>query len=177
MKIHRCGLSASLVAILLAVLAIAFSTSSSAQREDQSTGRVDPIAGFLFRVEIEGIPQSFGISVQGIQSESEIMQVRQGNTNTTTMTPGAVKQSKLEVSQALTSRHEFFNWRQAVLTGQPSAYRTVSIVLVGTNQKDLFRMTFYRCWPTKWKGPDLNPKSNSIATESLELVYERMEIK
>jgi hypothetical protein len=76
---------------------------------------------------------------------------------------------RLVLTRDWTGDRSFWNWNQA---GQ-SQRKNISITIFGENR----RYNLFECWPTKWTGPSLNAKNSGHATERIELVCERMELR
>jgi len=53
----------------------------------------------------------------------------------------------------------------------------LSAVALDGSGNEVARYNLFECWPTKWIGPSLNAKNSGHATESLEVVFERFELK
>jgi len=177
MTTHRSKLSAALLAGVAAIL-VALISRSTAQRATIDVQR--PIlqpAVTGFRVDIDGFAQSLGISVHGMQDESEITQSRQGNSNTVNIVPGPHKPGRMELMRDWSNTHEFYLWRKAVVEGNLSYRRNMNIVFTGAGGKEMGRMNFFNCWPTKWKGPELNASNTGHPTEAIEIAFERVELK
>jgi phage tail-like protein len=48
-------------------------------------------------------------------------------------------------------------------------------VLLGFQGAEKVRWNFFRGWPTKWDGPDLNAEGTEVAIELMEIVHEGIE--
>jgi phage tail-like protein len=71
---------------------------------------------------------------------------------------------------------EFFKWRKAVLDGKVDR-KSISIVFQNDAGEEAARYNFFECWPVRWKAPELNARNSAHATEQIEVVFERFELK
>jgi phage tail-like protein len=55
--------------------------------------------------------------------------------------------------------------------------KSVSIILLNDAGEEAMRYNLFECWPTKYKGPDLNSRNSAHATEAIEIAYETFEMK
>jgi phage tail-like protein len=70
----------------------------------------------------------------------------------------------------------FATWRQRILAGTTDR-KSMSIVFFNDDGKERRRVTFAGTFPVKWAGPALNARNSGHATERLEVVFERLEMK
>ena len=139
------------------------------------------VSSHMFEVVIEGVTpiHLWANKVSATDNVQDVIEHGAGEHGQTHATPGLAQPGKLHVTRDWTNTPELLNWYKSTLQGS-TKYTTVTVVRYETSalgRKKINETTYQRCWPVKWKGPDLNAKSNSIAIESLELVYDRVEIK
>ncbi|MCW4030708.1 MAG: phage tail protein [Candidatus Bathyarchaeota archaeon] len=146
-------------------------------KKEISNQRKDPFSNCRFRVEIDGIAQAGFSEVIFPESESEVIEFREGTDSLAAVRKqsGLIKNSNLILKWGLTASMELYNWRKLVeQTKLASARRNMVVVLLDEEFIEVARWEFTNAWPCKYKGPDLNAKGNEIAIETLEIVFESM---
>jgi phage tail-like protein len=86
------------------------------------------------------------------------------------------KPGKMTITRNYANTSEFYSWRKAVLDGKVDR-RTISVHFVNDDGTERSSMNFFECWPQGYKGPSLNSRSSGHAGETIELVFERIELK
>lgn len=141
-----------------------------------ATGQVtDPFGNFNFLVEIDGITRAAFQEVSGFDSTIDVIEHREGGENTTPRKlPGMTKYSNLTLKWGITDDVDLYTWHRQIVQGQIDR-RNGSIVLLDRAGQEVARWNFFRAWPTKYDGPDLNAEGNDVAIETLELAHEGVE--
>lgn len=137
--------------------------------------RVDPLPAFQFTVEIDGIAVGSFSEVSGLESETVVIEYRNGNDLTTRKLPGLHKVGNIVLKRGVTRDRELWNWRKAVLDGNAER-RNGSIVLFDAKRQEMVRWNFFEGWPRKWVGPTLDARTSEVAIETLEIAVERLEL-
>lgn len=139
--------------------------------------RIDPYAGYSFRVEIDGITRAGFRNCSGLDASQEAGTYREGTDRGLTMRklPGLITYSDITLSRGISSDSELWQWRQTVMSGDVDR-RNLSIVLMNDKGEDAIRWNVRNCWPTKWTGPTLDATSDEVAIEELELTHEGFEV-
>lgn len=139
----------------------------------QTGARLDPYRNFNFLIEIDGIAQGNFIECSGLEATTEVIETREGGSNTTVYKlPGKTTYSDISLKWGTTASRELWLWRQDVIEGNVTR-RNGSIVLYDLgNSNEVARWNFVNAWPSKWDGPALNAKGNDIAIETLVLAHE-----
>ena len=131
----------------------------------------DPYAAFRFKVEIEGIQRAGFTACSGLQSETEVEEIREGGVNSfVRRLPKGTKYVNLTLKSGLTDSDDLWQWYQQVTMGKFDR-RAVSVVIFDSQQKEKWRRTVIDAYPVKWVGPDLNAESASLAIETLEFAH------
>jgi phage tail-like protein len=137
--------------------------------------RKDPYAQFNFIIEIEGLtePVAGFTEVSGMNSESDIIEYREGTDKHLTMRklPGLLKSGNITLKRGFTQNAALWNWRKTVLDRETQRHNG-SIVLRNELGAEVMRWNFVDGWPSKYEGPALNAKTNEAAIESIEIVHE-----
>ncbi len=137
--------------------------------------RTDPLPGFNFRVEIDGIAIASFAEVTGLESETAVVEYRTGDSRVTRKLPGLTKYANIVLKRGMTLDLALWQWRKSVVEGRAER-KNGSIVLSDEAGKDMLRFNFFEGWPCKWEGPALNAKTSEVAIELLEIATEGLEI-
>jgi phage tail-like protein len=143
----------------------------------------NPYSNFNFVVEFDGEELAAFSEVSGLDSENQPIEYREGADaiNAPRKLPGIERYPNAMLKRGITGSLALWTWRQEVRDGGstfPPA-RTVTIKLLNEkNDRDNPAMTWTltNAWPAKLSGPSLNAKGNDFAVETLELVYERLDV-
>lgn len=131
-----------------------------------------PLPSANFRVEIDGIVRSRFTSVEGMGSEVDVVEEREGSDpRHSHKVPGSVHTHNLVLRWPTDDNRELNDWHQHILDGQADR-RQGAIVLLDQAGNERVRWNFVAGWPTKWQGPSLNAEGDDLAIETLELTYE-----
>jgi phage tail-like protein len=137
--------------------------------------RVDPFLNYNFKVEIDGITVAAFSEVTMGSMTAQASEYREGTDRPTVRKlPGAVKYDNIVLKWGLTDSRELSDWYADVAKGKVER-KNGSIVLNDLDGTEKLRWNFIQGWPTTWKGPELNAKSNEAAIASLEIAHEGLE--
>lgn len=136
----------------------------------------DPLTGFHFYLEIDGISQAQFRECSGLDSESNIIEYKEAGKNGQTVikkVPGELKWSNIVMKRGVTSVMELWDWRKKVEDGKvDEARKNGSIVLFDQDNQEVARWNFEAGWPSKVTGPQLNANNNDIAIEEITICHE-----
>jgi len=134
----------------------------------------DHIGNFNFRVEIEGIALAAFKEIDGMGSETEVIEYGGTVDQIRRKRPGRTKYFDITLKRGYTNDDTLWVWRKQVVDGQ-IIRKTGSIVVMSDDQQEIRRWNFFEAWPTKWKGFSLNGKGNSGLVEEITLTLEKLE--
>ena len=134
----------------------------------------DHIGNFNFKVEIEGVTQAAFRNVEGLDSETEIVEYQDGDDIILRKRPGRTKYSNVTLKRGYINSTELWDWRKEVIDGKVSR-KSGSIILCGDDGEEIMRYNFYEAWPCKWKGFTLDGKGTDVNVEEIELAVEKLE--
>jgi phage tail-like protein len=139
--------------------------------------RIDPFAGYNFRVEIDGITRAGFKSCSGLEISQQAGTYREGTDKSLIMRkiPGLVSTADITLSRGVTNDSELWKWRKTVANGVVDR-RNMSIILIDDTGKDVIRWNLRNCWPLKWTGPSLDATADQLAIETLEIAHEGLEV-
>jgi phage tail-like protein len=132
----------------------------------------EPLRSTNFLVEIDGITRSRFTSVEGLESEVDVVEERTGSdAGHTQKIPGSTHTHNLILGWPTDGDRELNDWYQRIVDGQLDR-RNGSVVLLDNAGNARVRWNFSNAWPAKWQGPSLNAEGDGIAIETLELAIE-----
>jgi len=135
----------------------------------------DPFGNYNFLVELDGITRAAFQECSGFDATIDVIEHREGGENTTLRKlPGMTKYSNIVLKWGMTDDIELYQWHRQAVQGNLQR-KNGSIVLLDRTGSEVARWNFFRAWPTKYDGPDLNAEGNDVAVETLELAHEGVE--
>ncbi|PWV95671.1 phage tail-like protein [Paenibacillus cellulosilyticus] len=134
--------------------------------------RRDPLAGFRFLVELDGLIAAGFSEVHGLEAEIEMEEYREGGVNGYVhRLPKMTRQSNLTLKRGLTGSTELWDWFKLAAEGWVSR-RNGSIIVLDEQGYEAWRWNFSGAYPVKWTGPELRADSSTIAVESIEIAHQ-----
>ncbi len=134
----------------------------------------DHIGNFNFLVEIEGVGQAEFKNVEGLDSETEIVEYQDGDDIILRKRPGRTKYSNITLKRGYINTTELWDWRKKVIEGKIER-KSGSVILCADDGSEIMRYNFFEAWPSKWKGFTLDGKGTDVNVEEIELAVERVE--
>ena len=135
---------------------------------------------YHFLLEIQGVINDNRVivggfkSVSGMDSETEIIEFKQGNDMIVRKKPGRTTYSNIVLERGYTATDDLFSGvrtsRMERLTGAPAR----SSSSTRTARQEVARYNFYEGWPCKWNAPDMDGDSSEMAIEKIELAIEKV---
>ncbi len=138
-----------------------------------------PVAGFFFKVEIDGFHSEANFKeVSGLTAEREIELIVEGGNNDFVhkVPKGATKYNNLVLKRGLVSADSAFaKWclenLQSVLS-QVIKPKTINVELQDTyDAKPVMKWSFTNAWPVKWEVSSFDSQKSEIVIESIEFAY------
>lgn len=144
----------------------------------------DPYKNFKFRVVIEGVTAGAFKNVEGLDSETEVVESRSG-------TPGSMKwqtaagvrdrdaldrASRLGRPGAVLLKGFIpFSPLQRLLQPRQGAHtRSAMILLTGTSGETVAQWNFTNAWPSKWEGPS-RKSGDARSPDKILLVFQKVQ--
>jgi phage tail-like protein len=142
-------------------------------------GREDPLVGFHFAIDLQGVVKGYFTECSGLGSENEVIEHKVTNENGVEVVmkvPGRLKWENITLKRGITSNMDIWDWRKKVENGDVvGARRDGSIVMYDQGLKEVARWNFERAWPLKVTGPQPKADSNEISVEELVITHEYIE--
>jgi phage tail-like protein len=137
----------------------------------------DPIVGFHFAVEIQGVVTGYFTECSGLGSETEIIEHKvmneAGTAEIIMKLPGRMKWEDITLKRGITSNMDVWDWRKQVEDGDVEGSRkSGSITMFNQQLVPVARWDFDRAWPAKVTGPQPKSDSNEVAIEEMTIVHE-----
>ena len=114
-------------------------------------------------------------SVSGMDSETEIIEFKQGNDLIVRKKPGRTTYSNIVLERGYTATDDLWQWRKNIEDGKIDRRAGSVIILDQDGQSEVARYNFYEGWPCKWNAPEMDSDSSSMAIEKIELAIEKVE--
>lgn len=134
----------------------------------------DHIGNFMFRVEIEGMVVGRFTGVEGLGSETDVIEFG-GTTDTIVRKrPGRSKYTNITLKRGWMDSNELWDWRMAVTRGDVQR-RSGAIIVCDTDGQEITRFNFYEAWPLKAVGFDQDAKGNGTNIEEYVLAVEKVD--
>lgn len=111
---------------------------------------------------------------------AEVIEYRNGNekSNPPRKIPGFVRYENVILKRGITGALDLYEWWIQVQSGDPSAYRTVTIQLLSEDRSSTalaWKLT--NAWPAAYRFSKLEARGEAVAMEIMELAYESMAIE
>jgi phage tail-like protein len=141
----------------------------------------DLFGSYNFLLEIQGIIKDTKIivggfkSVSGMDSETEVIEFKQGNDKVVRKKPGRTTYANIVLERGYTATDDLWQWRKNIEDGKIDRRAGSVIVLDQDGETEVARYNFYEGWPCKWYVPDMDSDSSSMAIEKVEIAIEKVE--
>jgi phage tail-like protein len=136
----------------------------------------DPLVGFHFAVEIQGVVTGYFTECSGLGSEHEVIEhnvVNEKGQEIVIKIPGRLKWDNITLKRGITSNMDIWDWRKMVEDGQiEDARHDGSVTMFDPQLNPVARWEFKRGWPLKVTGPQPKSDSNEIGIEELTIAHE-----
>jgi phage tail-like protein len=136
----------------------------------------DPLVGFHYAIEVQGVVTGYFTECSGIGSEHEIIEhkiVDEKGRELIQKIPGRLKWENVTFKRGITENMDIWDWRETVVQGQvDDARRNGSIVMFNQSLEEVARWNFENAWPLKVSGPSMKADSNEFGIEELVLTHE-----
>jgi len=140
------------------------------------TQREDPLVGFHFSVDIQGVVKGYFTEITGLGSEHEVIEhkvVNESGHEIVMKIPGRLKWENIVLKRGITSSLDVWDWRKKIEDGQIDGNRhDGSIIMFDSKLNPVARWEFKQAWPVKVTGPQPKADSNEIGIEELTLAHE-----
>jgi len=139
--------------------------------------RHDPVLGFNFSVEVDGLVVGGFNDVSGLQTETEVQEYREGGVNEFIhKRAGPTKYpSNLVLKKGIADSTALWSWYCDVMRGKIER-KNLSVVLLDSAGEEKRRWNFQKAYPVKWAGPGLRAGASEVAVETMELAHKGLQL-
>ncbi|MCK6520474.1 phage tail protein [Myxococcota bacterium] len=136
---------------------------------------------YNFLLEIQGIIGDTKViiggfkSVSGMDSETEVIEFKQGNDMVVRKKPGRTTYANIVLERGYTATDDLWQWRKNIEQGKIDRRAGSVIILDQDGETEIGRYNFYEGWPCKWYVPDMDADSSAMAIEKVEIAVELIE--
>ncbi|MGB0639795.1 MAG: phage tail protein [Myxococcota bacterium] len=136
---------------------------------------------YHFLLEIQGVINDNKVivggfkTVSGMDSETEIIEFKQGNDLIVRKKPGRTTYSNIVLERGYTATDDLWQWRKNIEDGKIDRRAGSVIILDQDGQSEVARYNFYEGWPCKWNAPEMDADASSMAIEKIEISIEKVE--
>jgi phage tail-like protein len=134
------------------------------------------IGALRWYLEIDGITEGIFQSVDGLNSETEVIEHRHTGKNGNLVinkVPGALKWNNITFKRGITDDKKLHDWRKEIEKGNIETHRKHgTITAYSPDLKPVAKYTFVKAWPTKWSSSSFDATKNEMAIETLEIAHE-----
>jgi phage tail-like protein len=138
--------------------------------------RHDPLVGFHYAIEIQGVVTGYFTECGGIGSEHEVIDhkiVDDKGRERIQKIPGRLKWENISLKRGITDNMDIWDWREQVVQGNvEEARHNGSIVMFNQALEEVARWNFENAWPVKVSGPSVKSDSNEFGIEELVITHE-----
>jgi phage tail-like protein len=164
--------------VLIFALAMGFTFAN--YESANAAGREDPLVGFSYALDIQGVVKGYFTEAYNIGSEHEVIEhkvVDSKGKETVMKIPGRLRWFDFTLKRGITSNNDLQIWRQQVVDGKVDISRKDgSIVMYDQSFKEVARWNFTRGWPSKLISNPVDMSatgtSNRMAIESVTITGE-----
>ena len=114
-------------------------------------------------------------SVSGMDSETEVVEFKQGNDLVVRKKPGRTTYANIVLERGFTATDDLWDWRLNIEEGTIDRRSGSVIILDQDGSTEVARYNFYEGWPCKWYVPDMDSDSSGMAIEKIEIAVEKIE--
>ncbi|MCA9488657.1 MAG: phage tail protein [Myxococcales bacterium] len=136
---------------------------------------------YNFLLEISGVtPDSKTIiggfkSVSGMDSETEVIEFKQGNDLVIRKKPGRTTYANIVLERGYTATDDLWKWRKNIEDGIIDR-RSGTLTVLDTDMESIVKQfNFYEAFPSKWYVPEMNAEQSAMSIEKIELATEKIE--
>jgi phage tail-like protein len=136
----------------------------------------DPLVGFHYSIEVQGVVKGYFTECSGLGSEHEIIEhkvVDDRGRDIIQKIPGRMKWQDITLKRGITDNKDIWDWRKKVEDGDmEEARKNGSVVMYDSSYEEVARWDFERAWPVKVTGPQMQSDSNAFGVEEMVITHE-----
>lgn len=132
-----------------------------------------------FKVEIDGVTVGGFKSVDGIESETEVIEYQDGDDMVIHKRPGRTKYSNIVLKRGFINNNDLWQWYQDVTKGK-NIRKSISVIITKRDGSEAGRYNYFEAFPCRWEGPNLGITGDpdfDLLAEKITFCVERMDRK
>ena len=136
---------------------------------------------YHFLLEIQGVVRDNKVivggfkSVAGMDSETEVIEFKQGNDMVVRKKPGRTTYANIVLERGYTATDDLWKWRKNIEDGIIDRRSGTLTCLDQDLSTIVAQYNFYEAWPAKWYVPAQDSTTSEMAIEKVELAVEKVE--
>ena len=140
-------------------------------KEHQST----PAIWFELKLTPQETPTGYYTEVSGLTAEIETMSYNEGGRNDAVhKLPTRMKHPNLVLKRGVTTVKDLQEWLLDSFMGPDR--KEITLTMYNQQIETVRVWSFKNAYPVKWTGPTFNAAQSTLATESIEIVHDGIEI-
>lgn len=136
---------------------------------------MDHRGNFHFRFEMSGIAAGAFRAVEGLSAQNELIEYQGGGDKYARQIPGRPKIAPVVLKKGYVNTATLWDWMKATMDGKFQAANCSVVLLDDDGQTELSRYNLGTCWPSSWKGWQLDGMGGEAMVEELELQVRSIE--
>ncbi len=140
--------------------------------------RGDPLRNYLWEITLGDVPAGQFITLRGLEVRVDIIAHWEGGDLVERKVPGRVSVGTVTLEKGITkpTASALWSWMKSVTANPPVKRQTVMLKMLDANgTSEVMTFVLYEAWPCAWRAAPLDAASSTIAIQSLELAYERLD--
>jgi phage tail-like protein len=134
-----------------------------------------PAIWFELKLTPKNTPIGYFTEVSGLSSEVEVMTYNEGGKNDGVhKLPTRMKHPNLVLKRGVTTIKDLQEWAQDSFAGPQR--KEITLTMYNEQLEKIRIWSFKNAYPVKWTGPTFNVGQSAVATESLEIVHDGIQI-
>jgi phage tail-like protein len=134
----------------------------------------DRLNNHNFKVEIQGVTMGPFLAVEGMESLTEVLVTRDGDSPLVRKQPGKTSYPNIVLRRGFSGSDELWVWRKQTADGKTER-KSGSIIILDKAGGEIMRFNFFEAWPCSWRLSQLDANGSELLVEELEIVVEKIE--
>jgi phage tail-like protein len=134
-----------------------------------------PAIWFELKLTPKSTPIGYFTEVSGLASEIEVMTFNEGGKNDGVhKLPTRMKHPNLVLKRGVTAVKDLQQWAQESFMGPER--KEITLTMYNEQLEKIRIWSFKNAYPVKWTGPSFNAGQNAVATETIEIAHDGIQV-
>ena len=134
-----------------------------------------PAIWFELKLTPKSTPIGYFTEVSGLASEIEVMTFNEGGKNDGVhKLPTRMKHPNLVLKRGVTAVKDLQQWAQESFMGPER--KEITLTMYNEQLQKIRIWSFKNAYPVKWTGPTFNAAQNAVATETIEIAHDGIQV-